>query len=150
MSGHPPVAQLVPHAGRALLLDRIVDVGDNRIVAELTITEDKPYCRDGRMGSWVGVELMAQCAAALAGLEAWRRGRPPRVGFLLGVRRYRCTQPAFLLGQRLRVEAEREFEAGNGVGAARCRILAEDQTVLSEAAIAVFQPEDPRSALGSA
>jgi predicted hotdog family 3-hydroxylacyl-ACP dehydratase len=102
------------------------------------------------MGSWVGVELMAQCAAALAGLEAWRRGCAPRVGFLLGVRRYRCTQPAFLLGQRLRVEAEREFEAGNGVGAARCRILAEDQTVLSEAAIAVFQPEDPRSALGSA
>jgi len=136
----PPIERLVPHARPALLLDRVVESSGDLLVAETEIREDNPYHSAGRVGSWVGIELIAQGIAALAGIEAVRAGRPIRVGYLLGTRRYRSAVPWYAVGDRLRIEVVREFQSGDGLGAARGRILAADGALLGEALVTVFQP----------
>jgi predicted hotdog family 3-hydroxylacyl-ACP dehydratase len=144
----PPLEQLVPHARPALLLDRLVEAHGDVVVTETRIREDNPYCADGRVGAWIGVELIAQSIAVLAGLDAVRAGRPVKVGFLLGTRRYRSSVPWFALGDRLRIEVSREFQTDDGLGAARGRILASDARVLGEGLLTVFQPERPEDVIG--
>ena len=138
----PAIERLVPHARPALLLDRIVEARDGALVTETCIREDNPYCDSGRVGAWVGLELIAQSAAALAGLEAVRDGQPVRIGYLLGTRHFRATVPSFALGDRLRIEVAREFRAASGLGAARGRIFAVDGSLLCEGLVTVFQPTD--------
>ena len=112
----PPLEELVPHARPALLLDRVVESRGDVLVTETRIREDNPYCAGGRVGAWVGIELIAQGIAALAGLDAVASGRPVRLGFLLGTRRYRSSVPWFAVGERLRIEVTREFQSDDGLG----------------------------------
>ena len=142
-----PIEELVPHARPALLLDRIVEARGDVVVTQTVIREDNPYCVDGRVGAWIGIELIAQSIAALAGLDAVNNGRPVRVGFLLGTRRYRSSVPWFALGDLLRVEVSREFQTGDGLGAARGRILGPDQRLLAEGLLTVFQPDRPEDVI---
>ena len=139
----PPIEELVPHARPALLLDRVVEWRGDVLVTATRIREDNPYCVAGRVGAWVGVELIAQSIAALAGLEARRAGRPVRIGFLLGTRRYRSSVGWFALGDALTIEVSREFQSDDGLGAAHGRILAADERVLGEGLLTVFQPARP-------
>lgn len=143
----PPIEALVPHAGPALLLDRVAEDHGDVVVTETAIREDNPYCVDGRVGAWIGIELIAQSIAALAGLDAVRSGRPVRVGFLLGTRRYRSTVPWFAVGDVLRIEVQREFQTDDGLGAARGRILGADQRLLGEGLLTVYQPAHPEDVI---
>ena len=144
----PPIDALVPHARPALLLDRVVEARGDVVVTETLIREDNPYCLDGRVGAWIGIELIAQSIAAMAGLEAVAAGRPVRIGFLLGTRRYRSNVPWFALGDLLRVEVSREFQTDDGLGAARGRIVASDGRVLGEGLLTVYQPARPEDVIG--
>jgi predicted hotdog family 3-hydroxylacyl-ACP dehydratase len=144
----PPIEELVPHARPALLLDRVVEARGDVVVTQTLIREDNPYCVDGRVGAWIGIELIAQSIAALAGLDGLRGGRPVRIGFLLGTRRYRSSVPWFALGDVLRIEVRREFQTDDGLGAAHGRILAADERVLGEGLLTVFQPARPEDVIG--
>ncbi len=144
----PSIEQLVPHARPALLLDRVVEAHDGFVLTETVIREDNPYCRDGQVGAWIGIELIAQSIAAMAGLDAIRGGRPVKIGFLLGTRRYRSSVPWFALGDRLRIEVLREFQSDDGLGAARGTIFADDRQVLGEGLLTVFQPARPEDVIG--
>ena len=142
------IESLVPHARPALLLDRVVEAHGDVLVTETEIREDNPYCEGGRVGAWIGIELIAQSIAALAGIEALKAGRPVRVGFLLGTRRYRASVPWFAVGARLRIEATREFQSEDGLGAARGRVLAADGRVVGEGVLTVYQPVRPEDVIG--
>jgi predicted hotdog family 3-hydroxylacyl-ACP dehydratase len=84
---------------------------------------------------------MAQAIGAWAGYTARRRGEPPKLGFLLGTRRYDCCRPIFLLGSRLRVNVHRVFQNENGLGSFECAIDDEEGRVAT-ATVTVFQPHD--------
>ena len=135
----PDIASLLPHAGRMLLLDRCVEIGEEHLVAEVTIHANTPFCRDGAVGAWVGIEYMAQAVGAYGG-NVWRmQGQPPKVGFLLGSRKQLCYRPRFAAGSVLRVTARREFQGSDGLAAFACQI--EDQHGLAaEATLSVFEP----------
>ncbi|GLS05642.1 3-hydroxydecanoyl-ACP dehydratase [Chitiniphilus shinanonensis] len=138
----PPIADLLPHAAPMILLDRVVALRPDAIETELVIRDASPFCEHGRVGAWVGIEYMAQSAAALVGADALRAGQPVRVGFLVGTRDYRADTPWFHRGEVLRVFAEREFQADNGMAAMRCRIARPDGTPLAACLLSVFQPDD--------
>ncbi len=143
---------LVPHADAMCLLDRVLAADEESLAAELTIAPDHLFLDSAGPGSgvgaWVGIEYMAQAVAAWAGVRARERGEAPRIGFLLGSRRYACSRPSFALGERLRVQVRREFEADNGMSQFACQILIADESVAS-AQLTVFGPEDPRAFLES-
>jgi predicted hotdog family 3-hydroxylacyl-ACP dehydratase len=140
------IEQLVPHTGRMSLLERATAVGAEGVLAELTISPDDLFLDTmgpgTGVGGWVGIEYMAQAVAAWAGLQARRAGGTPKIGFLLGSRRYQSSRHTFALGERLCIRVQREFQADNGLGQFDCRIEIDAQTVAS-AQLTVFGPSDP-------
>ncbi len=136
-----PITEIVPHAGRMCLLDRAIDGDAESLSCEVTIRDDGLFFADGGVDGWIGIEYMAQTVAAWAGWRARLRGEAPRIGFLLGSRRYECTQPRFALGQTYRVDVHRQFQADNGIGQFDCSIQLDGQVVAS-ATLTVFEPTD--------
>jgi predicted hotdog family 3-hydroxylacyl-ACP dehydratase len=116
-------------------------VDEETLCAEVAIDSQTLFCDGREVGSWVGVEYMAQAVAAYAGHAALLRGEPVKVGFLLGARRYEARVSAFAVGAVLRVYVRRELQGENGLGAFACRIEdAGSGEELAAATITVFQP----------
>lgn len=135
----PPVAEILPHAGPAVLIDAVLMNTPDRICAAAYITREHPYfVADLGVPSWVGIEMMAQTVAAHAGLTGRAEGRAPRAGMLLGTRRYRAETGHFPEGARLEIEADREFGDVGGVAACACRIRCDGQ-ILVEATITIIE-----------
>jgi predicted hotdog family 3-hydroxylacyl-ACP dehydratase len=139
----PPIAQLVPHDGQMVLLDRVVSGDAESMVAEVTIRTDTVFFDGAGVGAWVGIEYMAQAIAAHNGYQGHLRGEEPKVGFLLGARRYQCSVPAFALGCVLHVRIQHAMQGDNGLAAFECRIDdAASGAALAHATITVFEPNN--------
>jgi 3-oxoacyl-[acyl-carrier-protein] synthase-1 len=137
----PPIAELLPHSGKMVLLDSVVSASDDDLCAQVTIRLDSMFCDGAAAGSWVGIEYMAQAIAAHAGWQARRRGDAVKVGFLLGSRKYEAAVPAFAVGTVLHVHAHRALQGDNGLGAFECRIEEQGRTVAT-ATVTVYQPDN--------
>ena len=134
----PDIRQLVPHAGAMVLLDRVVSADEENLCAEVRIRRDSLFCLDGAVGSWVGIEYMAQAIGAYAGYSARLRGEPLKLGYLLGTRCYQCTRPFFPVGALLRIHVKRVLQSANGLASFECRI--EDEIgQIGSANLSVFQ-----------
>lgn len=135
----PPVAALLPHSGDLVLLDRILEAGEDSLAAVLTVRADGLYNHGDRVPAWVGLEYMAQAIAAWAGLRARRRGEAVTPGFLLGSRRYRPPCADFPVGATLTVRVTRVLEDESGMGVFECK-LGGDAVAPFQARLNVFQP----------
>ena len=133
------IADIVPHAGTMCLLDKAIDGDAESLNCEVTIAEGGLFFTNGGVDGWVGIEYMAQAVAAWAGWRARLRGETPKIGFLLGSRRYECSRPRFALGDNLQVRVHRQFHADNGIGQFDCQITIAGQTV-AQATLTVFEP----------
>ena len=143
MEDFPPIAELLPHHGPAVLLDAVLEDDADRIRARTRIGADHPYLVPGQgVPVWVGIELMAQAIAAHAGLSARREHKPPKKGMLLGSRRFEAKVPYFRLGDELEVRAEREFGDEGGIAACACSILCGGATIATATLIIVEIPEE--------
>jgi predicted hotdog family 3-hydroxylacyl-ACP dehydratase len=137
--GMPDIRSLVPHAGPMVLLDRVISVDEDSLLAEVLIRSDSLFCSQEGVAAWVGIEYMAQAIGAWAGYTAQLRGEPVKLGFLLGTRRYECSRPIFVSGSVLRVHIHRVFQDENGLGSFECYIDDEEGRIAT-AAVSVFQP----------
>ncbi|MBQ0714618.1 MAG: hotdog family protein [Paraperlucidibaca sp.] len=137
------ISELVPHAGRMCLLDRAIEADAESLSAELVIRSDNPFIQAQGVPGWVGIEYMAQAIAAWAGWQARLQGQAPRIGFLLGSRRFQCHQPWFAIGDVLRIEVRLQFQADNGLGQFDCQIHCAD-VLAAEAALTVFETSEPQ------
>ena len=99
--GFPLFEDVVPHQAPMVLLDQIIASDDVSLTTEVIVRPELPLVRDGRWPAWIGIELMAQSIAAFAGLKARELGLPPKVGFLLGTRKYDIESPWFYCGEKL-------------------------------------------------
>jgi predicted hotdog family 3-hydroxylacyl-ACP dehydratase len=138
----PDIRDLVPHSGPMVLLDRVLSADAETLCAEVTIRPGSVFCDGSGVGSWVGMEYMAQAVAAHAGYLALQRGEAVKVGFLLGTRRYECSRPAFAVGSILQVHVRRALQGDNGLGAFECRIGDAAGGIEASATVTVFQPEN--------
>lgn len=139
----PPVAELLPHRGHAVMLDAVLEHSENHTVARVCITRMHPLFVAGQgVPVWAGIEFMAQAAAAHAGLNNRRSGGTPRIGMLLGTRRYQAHTDYFAENMQLEVRAQREFGDNQGVGACRCHISHNGQILASATLIVVETSED--------
>jgi len=129
----------VPHRGEMRLLDRLLAVDEQHAIAEVDVPADGLFVQDGGVPAWVGLEYMAQTVAAWAGERARRAGGEPRIGFLLGSRRYAAAHGSFAAGSTLRVEARCELVADNGLGQFACRITTPAGEELASAMVSVFE-----------
>ena len=144
----PGIGELVPHSGAMVLLDRVFSADAENLCAEVTIHAGSVFydAPSAGVGSWVGIEYMAQAIAAHAGYLARLAGAPVKIGFLLGARRYEAQLPLFVDGSVLQVHVQQALQGENGLGAFECRIEMAG-AVLAQATITVFQPEDAKQFL---
>jgi predicted hotdog family 3-hydroxylacyl-ACP dehydratase len=131
------VAAVIPHSGKMVLLDRIVECDDNSLSAAVVVRDDGLLGNDKTVPAWAGIEYMAQAVAAYAGVMAKRAGEPIKPGFLLGTRRYNSNIAEFKVGSTLMVRVEKIIQNDN-MGAFECRIQGVDVEV--RANLNVYQP----------
>jgi predicted hotdog family 3-hydroxylacyl-ACP dehydratase len=107
---------LIPHAGPMRLLARVVSHDGEETVCAARPGEMPLFAgADGAVPSWVGIEVMAQCAAAHGGLLGRAHGEPPRPGLFVGSRRlvFRCDR--FAADSELRVRARLALRRGESL-----------------------------------
>ena len=123
MSDLPALNDLLHHRPPALLLDRVLEL-NAQVCRTLVLPKEHAWYlqEDGLAPSWLGLEWMAQTAAAYSGYRHRMAGRPPRIGFLLGTQAYEVLQPFFRVGEAYEVLAEALFLDDSGPGAFACEI----------------------------
>lgn len=134
------VAELVPHSGKMSLLTRILDYGDDWLQAEVEITRESLFADAQGVPAWIGLEYMAQAIAAYSGLQERLHGGQPKIGFLLGSRKYLCNAERFQFGQKLRLKVYPEILGDNGLNVFMCELQGDG--VSASALVNVFQPDD--------
>jgi predicted hotdog family 3-hydroxylacyl-ACP dehydratase len=145
----PAIASLVPHTASMLLLDRVIAADAESLQAEVDITARTLFAEEDGVGSWIGIEYMAQAIAAFAGYKALAAAhghagagcKAGQVGFLLGSRRYTASRGHFPLDSTLRVHVQRLMQADNGLGSFDC-FIADGEERIATATLTVFQPPD--------
>lgn len=114
MSELAPIESLVPHAPPMRWLRRAVAHGADSTECEACTDDLGPLLGDdGSAPGYAAIELAAQCVAAHARLVAAEEGAP-RIGYLLGARRFDLHAPRLARGQRLRVRVTRKWGADVG------------------------------------
>lgn len=137
-----PAAPLLPQSGRMVMLDRVLDYGDDWLHGEADLRTDNIFAKDGVLPSWVVPEVLAQGIAALAGVRAQEAGEPVRLGFLLGTRKFSTRVTALPLPCRVRVKVQESMVDANGFAVYDCILCNDADTVLAEAAINVYSPSN--------
>lgn len=141
---YPAIEALIPHRGTMLLLDRVLEFAGETAVAEYTpgAGGDAWYADEtGAMPAWMGIELMAQTVAAHVALSKRQQGLPPKMGALLGTRRYESSVASFAAGDALRIRVRLLLRDASGLGAYDCAIERAGVT-LATATLKVFEAED--------
>ena len=142
------VRELVPHKRIMQLLDSVEGHGTNWVETSLRISEDNLFFEAGvGIPAWVGLEYMAQTIAVYAGIIGRHAGEKPRLGLLLGTRRYNSYIDHFPLGAKLMIKAVEEWR-DDQMGVFHCEIKTESTSVndclgngcLAKARLTVFQP----------
>ncbi len=142
-----PITELIAHRAPMLLLDRVVSVDDATAVAELTVRRDIPLCITGRgMPAYAGLELMAQTIGLIDGFKCRNHGQAPKIGFLLGCRRYSANCSEFALGSLLSIAARMVF-CGGDMYSFECRIDDAGGQTVATANLNVYAPRDPQAFL---
>lgn len=137
MNPLPAPAELLPHSAPMILIDELLAFESNKVRARVTLREGSMFVKHGRVPAVIAIEYMAQCIGLQAGLESRRKGRPVRVGYLLGTREMTLEVDCFEVGDELIVEAERLF-GEEQLGSFRCSISRAGQQVAA-AILSVYQ-----------
>lgn len=137
MSLYPPLEQLLPHRAPMILLDRVEEHAEGRIVCGLTLRDDSSFVENGSAPAVVATEYMAQCVAAYAGLKARRRGGEVRIGYIIGARLVEFEVASFEVGEKLSVRA-RHIWGDDILGRFDCSVEAGGTRVAS-AILTVYQ-----------
>jgi predicted hotdog family 3-hydroxylacyl-ACP dehydratase len=132
------VAELIPHSGEMVWLDRIVDCDEQGLTAELVVRGDGLLSDGPTVPAWAGIEYMAQTIAAYVGVKAKQANEPIRLGFLLGTRFYNSNVAAFKVGAMLTIRVEKIIQ-DDGLGVFECRILGEGVDITAN--LNVYQPQ---------
>jgi len=139
---YQPIIDYLLHRPPMVLLDRIIEAAESRIVCEVALQVDSPFCDGGAVPGWVGIEYMAQAIGVLAGWRSLAKQLPVKIGFLVGTRNYQIHVPQFRVGDVLRITAEEEASVDGGLISMNCSLRNIAGTLLAEASLLVFQPDD--------
>ena len=149
MTDLPDIARLLPHERPMMLLDRLLAGDDHGVSCEARPRGDGLFDDGaGAVPAYLGLEYMAQAVAAFSGLRAYRHGREPSLGFLLGSRHFRTNVASLPCGQPLTVSAQQLVQSTNGMASFECRV--EGEAILQTARLSVYEPAEPARYLAEA
>jgi predicted hotdog family 3-hydroxylacyl-ACP dehydratase len=133
------VREFLPHTGNMVLIDHILDVGDNYLTALAQVRSDGLLLgNECFVPAWAGLEYMAQTIAAYVGYHAKQNNQPVQLGFLLGTRQYTSNVDKFSVGAKLVIRIEKIMQ-DELLGVFDCTIKSEHVDV--KAKITAYQPD---------
>lgn len=141
------VHPLMPHGGKMMLLQQVIDYDDDSLSAYAEVTHKHIFADEGCLPSWTAMEFMAQGVAAWAGCMGQRTGEPVRLGFLLGTRKLCLHFDALALPATLYVSIKASLQDSNGFGVFDSVLwLCDEQKnpiqLLAEGALNVYSPKE--------
>lgn len=134
------VIDLLPHKPPMILLDRVVNFGEDFIQTSLTIHKGVPFFKKEGVPAYVAIEYMAQTVGVWSGLTARQYNLPPKIGFLLGTRKLTLQIPFFKDGAELIVYGNSKYNDGQ-MASFDCWVEVQGEKVAS-AILNVFQPDN--------
>lgn len=135
------IAPLVPHSGKMILIDRIINFGNDFLQAEAEIYPNHILLQNDVFHTYSAIEIMAQAVAAWAGCMATQSNEPVRLGYLLGTRKLHLHQPEIKIGTKLNIHIQLSIQDATGFGVFDCRLFEyETNNILCEGALNVFSP----------
>jgi predicted hotdog family 3-hydroxylacyl-ACP dehydratase len=144
--GQIPLDELISHRAPMQLIDRIVEISETHAIAQTGIRADSLFFSPGRgVPAYVGLEIMAQTIAAIDGMARRNAGQPPKIGFLLGCRRYTVAHEMFEENDLLTTFATMVFTDG-AMFSFDCRIERAGEEI-AKASLNVYAPSDPQTLL---
>ena len=124
-----------------LLVDEVVSVADEHIITRSRIGEDNLFHLPGRgVPAYVGFEIMAQTISVYDGYQRSLSGEEPKLGFLLGCRKFDVTRDWFLDDEIVFTHARALLSAGQ-MRSFECRIEDSAGEEIASGAINVFRPD---------
>jgi len=142
MNSRATAAAYVPHEFGAVLIDSVEAVDAHLTRATAHVHAGTPF-GDGDEGwpAWVVAEIMAQTVAAGVGIREFQPGVRPRLGLLLGIRQFECSQPLLAPGSHLVFEAFESTRDERGMAVFDCTI-ASDGARIASAILSVYLPQN--------
>jgi len=135
--------ELIKHQSPMRLIDELCWAEPGKGRCCLTVRDDNLFYSESYQGlpAHVGIELMAQSIAAVAGYQHKTAGGEIKLGFLLGSRKYQCDVESFALGERYDIFVEELHAESSGLSVFECDIRYKDN-VIAQARLNVYQPPD--------
>lgn len=97
-AGFPPLAEILPHRPPLLLLDALEACHGHDATCSVVLRPGTPYVGESGASPLLGLEILAQGAAALFGYRAWLSGQTFEGGALVGVRKLGLHAPRLPVG----------------------------------------------------
>lgn len=131
--------QFIPHEKPMVFVDHLIEVTDEKAIAELHITPELMFCEPEGLPTWTSIEIMAQTVSAYAGFQGRKKGSKPKIGFLLGTRKMQLLFPYFALGDVIRISIEQNY-LHEGLGQFQCEIDYKEHQI--RAMLSVYEPQE--------
>lgn len=137
----PAIERVIPHRFPFLLIDRVIELGDDKVVALKNVSANEPYF----VGHFPGhpimpgvlqVEAMAQAGAVLALNQMAEPGQSPLV-FFMGIDKVKFRKPV-VPGDQLRLEVT-PLRKGGAIWKMAGRALVDDNVVSEAEFLATFK-----------
>jgi beta-hydroxyacyl-ACP dehydratase FabZ len=137
----PAIERVIPHRFPFLMIDRVVELGDDKVVALKNVSANEPYF----VGHFPGhpimpgvlqVEAMAQAGAVLALNQMAEPGQSPLV-FFMGIDKVKFRKPV-VPGDQLRLEVT-PLRKGGAIWKMAGRALVDGQVVSEAEFLATFK-----------
>ena len=100
-----PIEMLVPHRWPMLLIDSVLSSDDKGVWAVARVKADTAFVKGGRVSTAVGLEYLAQTAAAFFTLQSTEVPARVRQGMLIACSRMDADIPWFTVGDSLLLHA---------------------------------------------
>lgn len=144
------VSELVPHKGKMLLLDRVMDYSleEISISTEIDISKTSMFYDEnlGGVPAWIAFEYMAQSISALSGIYGRTKGEKPKVGFIMSVTSFKSDVPAFKVGDVVTVKVRQTIRMDMAVTFDGTVSVGGKQVIT--ATLNTVEVPDPKAALG--
>jgi len=135
------IEDLLPHRGRMLLIDEIVEVDDEKAITGATVSDQWPFFDANGVNPLVLIELVAQTAGITNGwVRIKQRGKDSeKKGWLVGIKQSHFFTDTLALNSRIITRAENQFEYEGYRQILGTAIIGKE--VVGEVELQVIQPE---------
>jgi predicted hotdog family 3-hydroxylacyl-ACP dehydratase len=136
------LSSVLPHDHPMIMVDKLVSSDNKSAVIEVTIKDNYPFT-NGKIGTWIGLEFMAQSAAVLAKISNLDDGEEPRLGFLVGTRKFIANLPEFIPRQKVLISVNLDSSEITSPMVNVSGVIKDTSgVVICEASLTLYRPKD--------